>query len=736
MAEAHHTPDLIDVAENPVPPGGTSEWLSLEKGKVLLRFASWPAPEAPANGTVILATGRAEFIEKYFEVVRELRERGFAVAAFDWRGQGGSSRLVSDPIKGHVANFDLYVDDLQAAVAAAAIKGLPRPFYLLAHSMGGAVALMAASHLADQIERMVLTAPMLALANKRASSRWAKGLTGIAGAMGLANRQLEPHGARPPQDIPFDDNVVTSDPRRYTRTMAVLNAAPELSIGGPTVKWFNAANRAMRKFEEPGAGAEVAIPTLMVVCGTDKVVSASAIERFAKTLHCGGRVLISGARHEILMERTAFRTLFWAAFDCFIPGADLRLPTDIAPPKTAPALVSGDLTQPSDAAAPAASETAERAPDAEGDVAVSEEPAPVPEPVATADATPSAETPTPEEPPVAEPATAKTEAAATTERRTRFGFFRRRGEPAAPSAGPATEATPIASDQPASESEAAPESETTATNRSDAASETTQPTSAEAALAAAASLVAEATRGETPRTPLAGETDPAKPEAETTPQASSNATAPEPSETPAASGNGHARIGRLFRRRTSDVGEDTSATDEAASGEADTAEQKNEAAEPTSETDAATPASAEAPSLDAVASAGVSDETSPVAETAEAKAVEAPVASDASEVSAEETTETEQEALSDIAQTERDDPEDAKAAGEPDLEAARPLVVDTTAAEPAPSDATDAPESEKAAIESDETAEPDAPAEPVLRSVGGGRKAPPRPVKRGRGRRR
>ena len=44
------------------------------------------------RGTVVVLGGRAEFIEKYFEVIGELLARDFAVAALDWRGQGGSAR--------------------------------------------------------------------------------------------------------------------------------------------------------------------------------------------------------------------------------------------------------------------------------------------------------------------------------------------------------------------------------------------------------------------------------------------------------------------------------------------------------------------------------------------------------------------------------------------------------------------------------------------------------------------
>jgi Lysophospholipase len=37
--------------------------------------------------------------------VRDLRDRGFAVAMIDWRGQGHSSRRLRDPRKGYVRDF-------------------------------------------------------------------------------------------------------------------------------------------------------------------------------------------------------------------------------------------------------------------------------------------------------------------------------------------------------------------------------------------------------------------------------------------------------------------------------------------------------------------------------------------------------------------------------------------------------------------------------------------------------
>src|ERR1700709_2360403 len=73
------------------------------------------APDVPARGTCVLLNGQTESIEKYFEVIDELRGRGFAVASLDWRGQGGSQRLIPQaPLKGHIDDFAQYDADLEA----------------------------------------------------------------------------------------------------------------------------------------------------------------------------------------------------------------------------------------------------------------------------------------------------------------------------------------------------------------------------------------------------------------------------------------------------------------------------------------------------------------------------------------------------------------------------------------------------------------------------------------------
>ena len=133
-----------------------------------LRFARW-APPAGRKGTVCVFQGRSEQIEKYFETVRDLRDRGFAVATIDWRGQGHSSRRLRDPRKGYVRDFSDFEIDVEAFVQQVVLPDCPPPYFALAHSMGGAVMLRIAYAGKRWFDRMVLSAPMIDLPGRATS---------------------------------------------------------------------------------------------------------------------------------------------------------------------------------------------------------------------------------------------------------------------------------------------------------------------------------------------------------------------------------------------------------------------------------------------------------------------------------------------------------------------------------------------------------------------------------------
>jgi lysophospholipase len=307
---------LVDLPENPAPAGAICEMVRGSDG-VGIRAAHWPALTGRPRGTVCLFQGRSEFIEKYFEVIRDLRARGFAVATFDWRGQGGSDRLIEDARLGHIEDFGHYARDLDAFMRHVALPECPAPFYALAHSMGSAILFAALPGRSAWFERLVATAPMIEIAHvpplARAAAR-------TLSSVGLSRRVAPGQPVSPVALAPFAGNPVTSDAARYETIARTARAEPRLAIGGPTIGWVRAAFRLIDTMAEPDFGRDWRIPSLVVLAGEDRVVSTPAAERFSHKLRATRAVKLPGALHEVMQERDGLRQRFWAAFDAFVPG--------------------------------------------------------------------------------------------------------------------------------------------------------------------------------------------------------------------------------------------------------------------------------------------------------------------------------------------------------------------------------------------------------------------------------
>jgi lysophospholipase len=254
--------------------------------------------------------------------VRDLRERGFAVAMIDWRGQGHSSRRLRDPRKGYVRDFSDYEVDVEAFVQQVVLPDCPPPYFALAHSMGGAVMLRIAHAGKRWFDRMVLSAPMIDLPG-HATSFPAVALLRLLRLAGQGGRYIPGGGDALTGSESFINNPFTSDPVRYARNAAILDEDPTLGIGSPTVAWADTAVRTMRGFRAADYPQQIRQPILMLAASNDTIVSTAAIEEFAYHLRAGSHLVIAGARHEILQEQDRYRSQFWAAFDAFVPGTPL-----------------------------------------------------------------------------------------------------------------------------------------------------------------------------------------------------------------------------------------------------------------------------------------------------------------------------------------------------------------------------------------------------------------------------
>ncbi|MDX2288724.1 MAG: alpha/beta hydrolase [Hyphomicrobiaceae bacterium] len=316
--------DLRFLAKNPVPSGPSVGAFTAHDG-AKLRFARWSATQGPRRGTICLFHGRGEFIEKYFETIADLRRRGFAVATFDWRGQGASARLLDNPRKGHVIDFAEYDRDITRFMKDVVLPDCPPPYIALAHSMGGHILLRHAVEPSSWFERIVLSAPMIALDDEKIGyPQWVvQAYAEVAGLSGFAIAYVQGGTDRPEEAAKFEDNTLTSDKERWSRNKAILDVAPELGIGSPTIGWLRAAYRSCRRLGAPDYPETVRVPIMLFAAGDDKIVSTRAIEEFGVRLKVGSHILIPGARHEILQERDVFRQRFWAAFDAYLGVSEL-----------------------------------------------------------------------------------------------------------------------------------------------------------------------------------------------------------------------------------------------------------------------------------------------------------------------------------------------------------------------------------------------------------------------------
>jgi len=299
---------FVRVPGNDVPEGAEEAWLE-GRGGVKVRVMTAPARGAP-RGSVIIAPGRTEFIEKYFEVSRELQQRGFAVFCIDWRGQGLSGREVENGLKGHFATFDDPVNDLSTALKLCDAK-LPRPRIGLAHSMGGAILMRALQTRRIDLDAAAFTAPMWGIQGlKDFQKRYARFMVSL-GLGGSFAPSVEKRWKREN----FKRNPVTHDKERHARCQGLISEEPRLALAGPTIGWVAAASDATESFLQPGALAHVRIPILVASASEEQLVDNESHPLVVAQLPDAKHIIIDGAKHEILMEQDHLRDQFWSAFD-------------------------------------------------------------------------------------------------------------------------------------------------------------------------------------------------------------------------------------------------------------------------------------------------------------------------------------------------------------------------------------------------------------------------------------
>ncbi len=325
MSEASQTfsAPLLSIPEAPAPANGAAEWFDTKDG-VRLRTALF-LPDGPARGSVVLSQGRAEFIEKYFEVIGELLERGFAVFTHDWRGQGLSGRAPPARLWGHARGWRPFISDYCELLNAFEAR-LPKPWIAMGHSMGGGLTTLAVAEGEARFSGVVLCAPMMCVDT---GLRTVPSVKRLSFAMNMAGRARDLVLPAPdPHDETFEKNVLTHDHARWARTVLQGTIDPELKEGGVTWGWLSFALILHSRLKASRRIDRLSIPLIVVAAEKEALVLNSFAKAVAERAPRGRYVEVAGAFHEILMETDELRAMFWSEFDAVAdevaPAASVR----------------------------------------------------------------------------------------------------------------------------------------------------------------------------------------------------------------------------------------------------------------------------------------------------------------------------------------------------------------------------------------------------------------------------
>ncbi len=318
------------------------DWSFRELSGIKIRYGL-PRSRKKYHAVALILGGLGDFGEQYFELANDLEQRDIKPVIIDLPGQGGSGRYLKNPHKRHSAGFDLLLKDLHTLIDEIVLSTaidpennhLRLPIILLAHSMGGHIALRYLAEYnkntkgQDIFSAVAITAPMLKI-------KTIEKLTGLISTPALALLKLFPTAYVPGgcnwtehyRDRPGLQGIFSSDEQRASVQKAFFTH-PEyahLTIGSPTNKWLSDAVKSCKKIEKKGYLETIQTPTLIALAEQDQLVSNIAIRSAASRIKSCELLEIEGAQHEILMEQDKYRSAFIDRFFTFIENNVLNKP--------------------------------------------------------------------------------------------------------------------------------------------------------------------------------------------------------------------------------------------------------------------------------------------------------------------------------------------------------------------------------------------------------------------------
>ena len=276
-----------------------------------------------ARKCVVISHGFCEFAEKYNEVAYRFLQAGYSVYLPEHRGHGYSGREVDDPELVHVQSYDSYVTDF-ARFVETVVSPKEEHRIVFAHSMGGAIAILALERYPQLFEAAVLSAPMCGMQTGKYPRILAKLLAEFCCLTGKGKCFAALAGQQGFSETPRFEGSSCISKERYDYMFQKRLLDKHYRTYGGSYAWVLAGLRASHELMRKKNLTKIKVPVLLFAAGRDHMVDNDAIERFAEETARTELFFMPDSRHEIFNADERTRAKYYDEIFRFIKEEEVK----------------------------------------------------------------------------------------------------------------------------------------------------------------------------------------------------------------------------------------------------------------------------------------------------------------------------------------------------------------------------------------------------------------------------
>ena len=280
-----------------------------------LQLTSYYAIHPKEKASVVMVHGFCEFFGKYHEVAYRLYQEGYSVFFIELRGHGKSDREFDhEDQRVHIESFDRYAEDVDLFM-----KQVVKPnsktknYFLLSHSMGGAISALYLEQHPHTFTCAVLSAPLIRI-NFGHFPSWTVNAIGMVSKVREKTTNYAPGQHAFKGEYQFrDSNAMDRDLYNYQFNQRLEDTSYQ--TWGGTIGWVISAQKASDDIFKNIQ--KISIPILILQAEHDKMVDNEAQEEFAKKSKMTSLLKFEGAKHELYAGTKEIRDKFYSSIFAF-----------------------------------------------------------------------------------------------------------------------------------------------------------------------------------------------------------------------------------------------------------------------------------------------------------------------------------------------------------------------------------------------------------------------------------